>query len=397
MGSAAAVKQAQAVRHAKRGHMQTEADRTPRRQPGLCLAGSRMLVATASYGPAGWHLLDAVLDNLLEVHRGGVRVDVLLAVTHQPPLSTTSRPAWQLVKTAELFSARVGGRLMGHFTAAFQRAVARSTHDWFMQTEHDSWFNLVSAAADCCSCPAGLTAQGSQCLRDSPQAREFASGAFALRFPPHRNDLNITLAHLDHLCNEHAFLSGTDLMPGLMRVDHGPGGGRSLTDQASVHPLASVELDGRVYAIPRNPYSATWLLPLHRLACVLYQTKRQGLHWLRRRGLSAVGLEHGGMEKYSGLWLNQWFVPAVALDVPRDTVLIHHLSDKYYGRMVDEEKWFLRAQGMDGSSRGVVKRAGLALNVLQDPLPTLSEELDERELQSNCEPVCLGQGKSILV
>ena len=128
-----------AVNFAKRGHAQTK--------PGLCLAGSRMLVATASYGPTGWDLLNAVLDNLLDVHREGVHVDVLLAVTHRPPLSTTSRPAWQLVKTAELFSAQVGGRLMGHFTAAFQRAVAQTTHDWFMQTEHDSWFNILSAAA----------------------------------------------------------------------------------------------------------------------------------------------------------------------------------------------------------------------------------------------------------
>ena len=219
------------------------------------------------------------------------------------------------------------------------------------------------------------------------------SPAFA--FPTHRNDLNITLAHLDHLCKEHAVFNGTDLMPGLMRVDHGPGGGQTLTDQASVYPLARVELDGRVYAIPKNPYSAMWLLPLHRLACVLYQTKRQGLHWLRRRGLSAVGLGHGGMEKYSGLWLNQWFVPAVALDVPRHTVLIHHLSDKYYGKMVDAKTWFLRAQGMGAVSRGVVKRAGLALNVLENPLPTLTEELDEHELHSNCEPVCLGEGRSI--
>ena len=86
----------------------------------------------------------AVLDNLLGVHREGVP---WACSSCYAPATAVDHLSARVAKTAELFSAQVGGRLMGHFTAAFQRAVAQTTHDWFMQTEHDSWFNILSAAA----------------------------------------------------------------------------------------------------------------------------------------------------------------------------------------------------------------------------------------------------------
>lgn len=262
------------------------------RMPARCLAGARVYVATAVYGAdeEQWRRFRRVLRNVHALRSLAANVTLAIAVTDAPPAAVVSEPGWRLATTVRRKSRAERNLLMAHYREDVLDSLAAARHDYYLVVEAD---------------------------------------------------IDLRARQVDGLCAEHALLgaSNTTYAPGLLRVEHGKGGVRSLVD---LHIGAGcgarrVVVGGRPYATVRNPFAAYWFLPAGHLRWAVAQAEaaRTGGTWLPRLLETEQPRDGGcsGCARYSGLWLGHWFtklVPLRSAAFPSvESVLVHHMSDKY--------------------------------------------------------------------
>lgn len=265
----------------------------PSTMPASCLAGARVYAATAVYGAddAQWRRFRRVLRNVHALRSLAANVTLAIAITDDAPPSVTTEPGWRLATTVRRRSRAERNLLMAHYREDVLDSLATARHDYYLVIEAD---------------------------------------------------IDLRAWQVDGLCAEYALLgaSNTSYAPGLLRVERGKRGVRSLVD---LHVGAGcgarrVVVGGRPYATVRNPFAAHWFLPARHVRWVVTQAARTGGTWLPRLLETAQPRGGGcaGCARYSGLWLGYWFtklVPLHSVAFPRvEHVLVHHMSDKYVGR-----------------------------------------------------------------
>ena len=263
--------------------------------PTSCLAGARVYAATAVYGAddAQWRRFRRVLRNVHALWSLVANVTLAIAITDDAPPSVTAEPGWRLATTVRRRSRAERNLLMAHYREDVLESLAAARHDYYLVIEAD---------------------------------------------------IDLRAWQVDGLCAEYALLgaSNTSYAPGLLRVEHGPNGVRSLVD---LHMGAGcgarrVVVGGRPYATVRNAFAAYWFLPARQLRWAVARaeaarTGGTGGTWLPRLLEPAQPRDGGcsGCARYSGLWLGYWFtklVPLRSAAFPRvESVLVHHMSDKY--------------------------------------------------------------------
>ena len=257
-----------------------------------CLAGARVYVATAVYGAddAQWHRFRRVLRNVDALRSLAANVTLAIAVTDDAPPNVTAEPGWRLASSVRRHSRAERNLLMAHYREDVLDSLAAARHDYYLVVEAD---------------------------------------------------VDLRAWQVDGLCAEHALLGAynTTYAPGLLRVEYGKSGVRSLVD---LHIGAGcgarrVVVGGRPYATVRNPFAAHWFLPAGHLRWAVAQAEaaRAGGTWLPRHLETAQPRDGGcsGCARYSGLWLGHWFtklVPLRSAAFPSvESVLVRHMSDKY--------------------------------------------------------------------
>lgn len=261
--------------------------------PARCLAGARVYVATAVYGADGaqWRRFRRVLHNVHALRSLAAHVTLAIAVTDDAPPAVAAEPGWRLATTVRRQSRAERNLLMAHYREDVLDSLAAAQHDYYLVVEAD---------------------------------------------------IDLRAWQVEGLCAEHALLgaSNTTYAPGLLRVEHGAGGVRSLVD---LHIGAGcgaerVVVQGRPYATVRNPFAAHWFLPARHVRWAVAESARTGGTWLPRR-LEAAQPRGGGCAgcaRYSGLWLGYWFTKLVPLHSAAfpsvESVLVRHMSDKYVRR-----------------------------------------------------------------
>lgn len=256
----------------------------------MCLAGARVYVATAVYGAddAQWQRFRLVLRNVYALRSLAANVTLAIAVTDDPPPNVAAEPGWRLATTVRRRSRAERNLLMAHYREDVLDSLAAARHDYYLVVEAD---------------------------------------------------IDLRAWQVEGLCAEHALLgaSNTAYAPGLLRVEHGKSGVRSLVD---LHIGAGcgarrVVVGGRSYATVRNPFAAHWFLPAGHLRWAVARAQRAGGTWLPRLLETAQPRDGGcsGCARYSGLWLGHWFtklVPLRSAAFPSvEHVLVRHMSDKY--------------------------------------------------------------------
>ena len=252
---------------------------------GRCLMGSRLLISIALYGndPHSWEYLSTVLHSLAVARfsAGMSRVDVVLDVTHVPPIGRGLSVPHGLNVTHQLHSLDIRKALAGQHRRRAVRALASDSYDYY------AYLN---------------------------------------------NDLNFTAEAFDALCAGQAPLAGTNLMVGPMRYETKRHKGGSLPSRRLLNDLAFpphlggvVTVRGQRFLVPTNPHHGAWFLPAGRLRCLL---DRLAMSNETHRDWSAVPLPDASLEYYDSLWLMPWLIKVVPLDT-YDDLLVHHLSNKY--------------------------------------------------------------------
>lgn len=261
--------------------------------PARCLAGARVYVATAVYGADGaqWRRFRRVLHNVHALRSLAAHVTLAIAVTDDAPPAVAAEPGWRLATTVRRQSRAERNLLMAHYREDVLDSLAAAQHDYYLVVEAD---------------------------------------------------IDLRAWQVEGLCAEHALLgaSNTTYAPGLLRVEHGAGGVRSLVDLhiGTGCGAGRVVVQGRPYATVRNPFAAHWFLPARHVRWAVAESARTGGTWLPRR-LEAAQPRGGGCAgcaRYSGLWLGYWFTKLVPLHSAAfpsvESVLVRHMSDKYVRR-----------------------------------------------------------------
>ena len=147
------------------------------------------------------------------------------------------------------------------------------------------------------------------------------------------DDINVTVQNLEYLCEEFNFLNRagvTDYRPGLLRYENFNPTNRVLTDNSLCCPPqidAVVDILGRKYIQPTNPYEALYFLPSGDFRRILQrQFSKEGTTYTSSMQ-TAQGLVR---EHHAGLWMTGLVTKIVS--VPRfEDALVHHSSDNYVG------------------------------------------------------------------
>ena len=311
---------------------------SPAPTDGQCMAGKRLLVGVPSYGNDArtWSLLAIVLASLDHARRTGVDVEVGLDLTD--PLPPGFRLPDGLRVTQWRHSAAVKLALCGMYRQRFWAASAAGAHDYYMMID---------------------------------------------------NDVNASRENLEALCVQSHALSGTNLMPGLLRYE-------TLTDEASAtrylldHMLRSpphisyvLSHGGAEYVAAHNPMQGSFFLPAQRMACVLRKSEACGGHGADFRAFHS----NGSLEYYESLWLMPWFATVVPLQPEvAQRHFVHHLTDKYTRRSdvtMATPAAFFRAAANFSRERGGGARNLRPITLLgarrRRPQKKLEVELRERQ------------------
>eukprot|EP00227_Mantoniella_beaufortii_P013986 CAMPEP_0197589856 /NCGR_PEP_ID=MMETSP1326-20131121/10654_1 /TAXON_ID=1155430 /ORGANISM="Genus nov. species nov., Strain RCC2288" /LENGTH=303 /DNA_ID=CAMNT_0043154837 /DNA_START=347 /DNA_END=1258 /DNA_ORIENTATION=- len=178
-----------------------------------------------------------------------------------------------------------------------------------------------------------------ECRYDFRKALEADAYAYYLLL---ENDMEVTLEHLEALCREFKYVTKLNeernivsrknatlfFRPGLVRFEHMPSGTRVLPDypfccNAQINRV--IELGGRRFVVPKNPYEGLYFLPAYLFRVLL-----------RKHSVSATAFGFYDKkiqrklirEYHAGLWMESFTTKIVPLD-NYETHLVHHLGDKY--------------------------------------------------------------------
>ena len=160
------------------------------------------------------------------------------------------------------------------------------------------------------------------------------------------DDIIITSQNLEYLCLEFKHLDTTEnsgFRPGLLRyevkrVDSGTDVNvlKVLTDNSLCCPPqidAVIELEGRSYIVPRNPYEASYFLTSKQLKMLSAETQYTSVL------TSAKGLIR---EHHAGLWLSGLVTKVVPLD-SFEKSLVLHISGNYVNNSLPSAEIYLKA------------------------------------------------------